>query len=112
MEAEGSTGMAYGEVDPQEALRRYESGEPVILDVRTPVEWAGAHIPGAVHIPLDELTRRYQELDPDAETIVVCAHGIRSAAAGQWLSEAGFECVLNLRHGLSRWPGPIRSGLE
>ena len=102
--------MPYQELAPAEALERYERGEFVVLDVRTMPEWIGARIPGATHIPLDELTARYQELDPDAETLVVCAHGIRSAAAGQWLAQAGFEHVYNLRHGISRWPGPLEGG--
>ena len=103
--------MAYSELAPEEALRRYDEGEVVVLDVRTPPEWHGGHIPGAVHIPLDELTARYQELDPERETLVVCGHGIRSAAAGQWLSQAaGFDRVVNVRHGMSRWPGPVETG--
>jgi len=99
--------MSYREVTPLEALARYESGEPVILDVRTVPEWRGGHIPGAVHVPLDELTGRYQELDPEAETLVICAHGVRSAAAGQWLVQVGFDNVANVRRGMSAWPGPV-----
>jgi rhodanese-related sulfurtransferase len=103
--------MAYREILPEEAAAQHARGEVVVLDVRTLPEWVGGHIPGAVHIPLDELVGRYQELDPDARTLVVCAHGIRSAAAGQWLSEAaGFESVANVRHGMSRWEGPVEYG--
>lgn len=57
--------LAYRELQPDEALRRYTAGDVVILDVRTLPEWRGGHIPGAVHIPLDELAGRYQELDPE-----------------------------------------------
>jgi rhodanese-related sulfurtransferase len=99
--------LPYREISPQEAFERFERGDAVILDVRTMPEWRGGHIPGALHIPLDELTGRYQELDPDAETLVVCAHGIRSAAAGQWLAQVGFENVANVSRGMSGWPGPI-----
>lgn len=99
--------LAYRELFPEEALRLYTAGDVVILDVRTLPEWRGGHIPGAVHIPLDELAARYQELDPARETLVVCAHGIRSAAAGQWLCQVGFDNVANVRYGMSAWPGPI-----
>lgn len=102
--------MGYIEITPNQALARYQSGEVVILDVRTPPEWRGGHIPGAVHIPLDELTARYQELDPEQETLVVCAHGIRSASAGHWLEQVGFERVANVRHGMSGWDGPVEFG--
>src|SRR5438046_256055 len=88
--------MAYTEITPEEAVEKHRLGDVVVLDVRTPPEWEGGHIPGAVHIPLDELAARWQELDPDVETLVVCGHGIRSAAAGQWLARIGFERVANI----------------
>jgi rhodanese-related sulfurtransferase len=99
--------VAYREITPDEALQRYHAGDVVILDVRTLPEWHGARIPGAVHIPLDQLTARYQELDPERETFVICGHGVRSAAAGQWLSQAGFENIGNIRYGMSGWAGPV-----
>ncbi len=102
--------MAYRNLTPDEALERYRTGEVVVLDVRTAPEWNGGHIPGAVHIPLDELSSRYQELDPEAETLVVCAHGIRSAAAGEWLARLGFDHIANVGRGMSAWPGPVEGG--
>lgn len=102
--------MPYRELTPQEALERLQSAEVVVLDVRTLPEWVGGHIPGAKHIPLHELAGRYQELDPEVETLVVCQHGVRSQAAGQWLVQAGFDDVVNVRYGMSRWPGPIELG--
>lgn len=102
--------MAYRELTPTEALERYHTGEVVVLDVRTLPEWLGGHIPGALHIPLDQLRTRYQELDPESETLVICAHGVRSAAAGQWLAQLGFEHIVNVRHGMSRWEGPVDCG--
>lgn len=102
--------MDYHELTPDQARALHESGQVVVLDVRTLPEWIGGHIPGAIHIPLDELTARYSELDPDVETVVVCAHGIRSAAASQWLLRAGFEKVANMRHGMCRWAGPVETG--
>lgn len=104
--------MGYLELTPQQAVSRYlnKDEEVVILDVRTLREWVGGHIPGAVHIPLDELTARYQDLDPEQETLVVCAHGIRSAAACEWLAQVGFDKVRNLRYGMSAWDGPVEAG--
>jgi rhodanese-related sulfurtransferase len=102
--------MAYQEITPAEAMDRYQAGGVVVLDVRTLPEWTGGHIPGAVHIPMDELPGRYQELDPEEETLVVCQHGVRSAYAGQWLAQMGFDCVCNVRYGMSRWEGPVEIG--
>ena len=104
--------MAYREITPAEALARSQDSDAVLLDVRTLPEWAGGHIPGAVHIPMDELPGRYLELDPEQETLVICQHGIRSAYAGQWLAQMGFERVANVRHGMSRWDGPVERGAE
>jgi len=102
--------MPLQELQPDRALERYRGGGAVVLDVRTLPEWVGGHIPGAVHIPMDELPARYQELDPEQETLVVCQHGVRSAYAGQWLAQMGFEAVYNVRYGMSGWEGPVELG--
>lgn len=103
--------MAYYELTPEQALARYHAGEVVILDVRTHPEWVSGHIPGAVHIPMHELPARYQELEPEAELLVICQHGVRSAHAGEWLAEyQDFERVFNVRYGMSAWPGPVELG--
>jgi hypothetical protein len=66
--------------------------------------------PGAPsHLPLSCFVfriARYPGAGPDRETFVICGHGVRSAAAGQWLSQAGFENIGNIRYGMSGWPGP------
>jgi rhodanese-related sulfurtransferase len=102
--------MAYLEITPSGAVERHLRGDAVFVDVRTLPEWLGGHIPGALHIPLDELPSRIDELDPDRETLVICQHGVRSAAATQWLMQVGFERVINVQHGMSRWGGPVEQG--
>jgi len=106
-----SDAIGYTEVTPDEALELYRRGHGVFLDVRTGTEWLGGHIPGAVHIPLDQLSRRIEELDPQQPTVVICSHGIRSATAGRWLHELGFQRVANVRYGICRWNGPVEFGL-
>ncbi|MCB9914653.1 MAG: rhodanese-like domain-containing protein [Planctomycetes bacterium] len=77
-----------------------------VLDVRTPMETAGGVIPGAVCIPVNELPERLAELPKNhATTLVVCAMGVRSAAACQYLSEQGYDGLVNLDGGMSRWTG-------
>lgn len=73
----------------------------VVLDVREPVEWQYGHIEGAVHIPLSTLPMRHTEL-PDAQTLVVCKVGGRSAQAVMWLQQQGREAV-NLGGGMLDW---------
>lgn len=59
-------------VDTDELLRRLDAGETVVLDVRPDVEYAGGHLPGAVHIPLEELERRLSELPRDRDIVAYC----------------------------------------
>ena len=59
-------------VDTEELLRRLDRGDAVILDVRPEPEYAGGHLPGALHIPLEELTDRLAELPRDREIVAYC----------------------------------------
>lgn len=59
-------------VDTDELLRRLDGGDTVILDVRPDPEYTAGHLPGAVHIPLDELTQRLSELPPGREIVAYC----------------------------------------
>ena len=59
-------------VDTAELLHRLNAGDAVILDVRPGPEYAGGHLPGAIHIPLDELSDRLAELPSDADIIAYC----------------------------------------
>ena len=59
-------------VDTDELLRRLDNGHAVILDVRPEPEYAGGHLPGAIHIPLEELTDRLAELPRDREIVAYC----------------------------------------
>lgn len=59
-------------VDSDELLRRLEAGDAVLLDVRPEPEYAAGHLPGAVHIPLEELTERLSEMPRDREIIAYC----------------------------------------
>ena len=96
------------EITPRELAERIRAGEaPVLLDVREPYEWSIARLPEARLIPLDVLPHTVSTLDPSAETVVYCHHGIRSAAAVMWLRERGFRRVRNLTGGIDRWSHEI-----
>ena len=60
------------QVDVTELLARAEAGEVVVLDVRPQPEYVAGHLPGAVHIPLDELEQRLGELPADREVVAYC----------------------------------------
>lgn len=79
----------------------------LVLDVREPVEWQYGHIEGALHIPMSELPGRLDEL-PDAQTLVVCKVGARSARVVSWLVQQGRDAV-NLDGGLLEWEAAGRA---
>jgi phage shock protein E len=85
---------------------RIEAGSaPVILDVRTPEEFAAGHVPGAVNVPHDQLAGRLAGLglDPSAEVVVHCERGTRATAAEAVLQEAGFTRVVDLDGHMQGW---------
>jgi adenylyltransferase/sulfurtransferase len=92
------------EIAPRALAERMKAGTPpVLLDVRERYEWAIARLPEARLVPLDSLPDAVPTLDPDAEVVVYCHHGIRSAAAVAWLRERGFSRARNLTGGIDRW---------
>ncbi|MFD1214623.1 rhodanese-like domain-containing protein [Arthrobacter sp. GCM10027362] len=73
-----------------------------VLDVREDYEWEAGHIGGAVHIPLDQLPERLEELDPDEDLYVICRTGGRSYRAAAWLVGHGYSAV-NVSGGMDAW---------
>jgi rhodanese-related sulfurtransferase len=59
-------------VDTDELLRRLAAGDTVVVDVRPGPEYAAGHLPGALHIPLEELADRLAELPRDTEVVAYC----------------------------------------
>ena len=72
----------------------------MLLDVRTDDEWSGGRIPGSVHIPMDQLMARLDEVDH--QVVCICAVGSRSARVADYLNGQGREAV-NLDGGLYAW---------
>jgi len=56
--------------ETQKMISEFDPGDITILDVRQPSEYNDSHIPGAILIPLPELSDRASELDPDKPTLV------------------------------------------
>src|SRR5919106_1606472 len=87
----------YETISPRELKERLDAGDrPELLDVREPWEFELARIEGSKLIPMGELSERVSELDPAAETVVICHHGNRSAYVAYALQQAGFTKVRNL----------------
>lgn len=90
------------EVSVEQASELVDAGA-FLLDVRTQAEWDEAHVPGATHIPLDQLESRLSELPRDQQVVVMCRSGGRSASGRDILRQAGFEQVTSMAGGIIRW---------
>jgi rhodanese-related sulfurtransferase len=89
------------EVSRDEAEALLEDGAQLV-DVRVAHEWDAGHIPGATHLPLEELAERSSELDPGRPVVLYCRGGTRSSMAAEALNGAGFDAV-KLREGIVGW---------
>lgn len=88
------------------ALKAYinEAGKPpLLIDVREQWEYNIVHLPDSKLIPMAQLPAQLDELDQNAELVVVCHHGIRSRAAALYLEQQGFKKVINLKGGIDAW---------
>jgi adenylyltransferase/sulfurtransferase len=95
---------AWDALSPRVLAARLRDGPgPILIDVREPLEWRISNLPEAQLIPLAELPGAVASLDPLAEYVVYCHHGMRSAAAVAWLRDRGFTRVRNLTGGIDRW---------
>jgi len=94
------------EVPANEVLAGIDaSAAPLILDVRTPAEFAGGHVPGARNISIDELALRLGEIADhrEQEIVVYCERGPRALKAAGLLADAGFGSVRHLEGDMSGW---------
>jgi len=92
------------EISPQDLKARLTgSDRPFLLDVRQDWETRLCRLENAVHIPIEEIELRADELNADAEIVVYCHQGVRSAAVADYLRQRGFKNVKNLLGGLDYW---------
>ena len=92
------------EITSVELKQRLDRGDKLkIVDVREPNEYQINRIAGSVLIPLGDVPKRYNELDPDEEIVVQCKMGGRSAKAADFLRSVGYKRVLNLKGGILDW---------
>ena len=75
----------------------------IIVDVRTPAEFAGGHIAGAVNRPLQTIESWYKELPKDKPVYLYCRSGNRSQQAAEFLREKGFRNIYNEQGGILAW---------
>ncbi len=101
------------EVSPREARRLLalpatDAARPLLLDCRRDDEWALCRIDGSLHIPMDRVLERADELegDPADRTrpiIIQCHHGVRSLRVAYALRQVGFTNARSLVGGIDLW---------
>jgi rhodanese-related sulfurtransferase len=100
------------DLEVTELSARLAAGDqPVLIDVREAWEHKIAALPNAKLIPLSTLQAVSPTLDRNAEYVVYCHHGGRSAMAVQWLRSQGFANVANLEGGIDAWSLEVDASL-
>jgi rhodanese-related sulfurtransferase len=94
-------------VSQADVLKRIESKDAatVIVDVRTPEEYAAGHLPGAINIPYTHLPARASALAGagDKNIVLYCQTGVRAGRAAERLREHGFTRLLHLEGDMKQW---------
>lgn len=114
-QSSGSTGQsAYHRVTAAEARQMLqEDASIVLIDVRTPAEYAEKHIPGARLIPNETIGNQLLEgIRQDARVMVYCRTGHRSKQAADKLLQMGYQHVYDIEGGITVWPYETEAGPE
>jgi rhodanese-related sulfurtransferase len=93
--ARGSEAQSIVDVDGPQAHAYVEDGA-VLVDVRTPEEFAAGHIEGAINVPVQSLPAGSEAIPADRPVVVYCRSGARSARAAAMLLDAGWTQVYDL----------------
>ena len=104
--AEDMTGKAaYHKLSAEEAYEMMVSQEVVIVDVRTPEEYDGGHIPNAILVPNESIGDDMPEALPDKEAtlLIYCRSGRRSKEASEKLLKLGYKSIYEFG-GIIDWP--------
>lgn len=101
-DASSATSALPALMSPQDYQAAYADSDHFLLDVRTPEEFAGEHIAGALNISLQTLPQRLSEIPTDKPVIVYCRSGNRSAQAMSVLRQAGYTEISDLG-GIIAW---------
>lgn len=90
------------EISVQDAAKKLQDGEAVLVDVREPHEWDAGRIPGARHVQLEHLASQAETIPRDTLVIFQCRLGIRSAMATKAFRASGYD-ALSMAGGIQEW---------
>ena len=93
------------EISPEEAAKKLQNKEAVIVDVREKDEWDEGHLPHAIHLSRGMLELDIEEKVPDPNAVIIChcGGGGRSALAAESLRKMGYKNVQSMAGGLKAW---------
>lgn len=101
------------EITVRELADRLKRGDQLLLiDVREPHEWLTGHLENARHIPLQQVPRNIEDLPKEADIVIYCRSGGRSARAQQFMLSNGFQKVKNLAGGLMAWAREVDPSMK
>jgi rhodanese-related sulfurtransferase len=88
-----------------EAKAMLDGGNAIVIDVRQPDEWASGRVAGAIHIPVDDILARIDELPEDKDLLFICAMGVRSGLACEMAAAMNLatERLFNIEEGTPAW---------
>ena len=103
--ARQDSGEPYWRISLEEAKAMMDGGNAVVIDVRQPDEWASGHVAGAIHIPVDDVGARIDELPADKDLLFICAMGVRSGLACEMAAAMNLptERLFNIEEGTPAW---------
>ncbi len=102
--AEGNV-LSVNQITAKELKASLDRGaqDDVLLDVREPWEFHTCHLQNSTHMPMGKVWHAFRELDPRRRIVVICHHGVRSERVCVYLSQHGYQRVVNLQGGLNAW---------
>ena len=89
--------------DDVQARQQQAHADLYVLDVRSPEEYAGGHVPGAVNIPYDQIASRLAEVPKDKDVVLYCKSGRRAGIAAEVLANQGYTRLQHLEGDIVAW---------
>jgi len=98
-------GEPYSRISLEEAKDMMENRNALVIDVRQKDEWDSGHVSGAIHVPVDDIISRVDELPNDRDLLFICAMGVRSGLACEMATAMGVDAerVYNIEDGTPAW---------
>jgi rhodanese-related sulfurtransferase len=90
------------ELTPSQVKEALDKDDVLLIDVREPYEWDAGRIPGAIHIEIERLAARAEEVPSERPIVFQCRLGVRSAMAMQAFRASGWDAY-HMGGGIQRW---------